>query len=221
VPGPGRKASIARGRYYVLVAKSLGAKRPNSMLKSICDFMVTEDQVTSCDLIFVLAGRLERKNYGLKLFRQGMALRLVLSVGRYEVRHTAALLPEGSELIAIRDKTPPAERHFWVELAGGRRTISLARIQRIGTYEELNALASWLASQPPARIALISTSIHLRRVRYCCSRIPFFTERNVYLWPVPEQDSSFRRSRWWTRWTDARYLISELVKLAGYRLLYR
>jgi len=190
------------------------------MLKAMCDFLVVEDPVTACDLIFVLAGRFERKAYGLKLLEQGVAPRLILSVGRSEVRHTAALLPEGSELIAIRDKTPPAERHFWVDLVGGQRTIALAKAQKIGTYEELNALASWLALQPPARIALISTSIHLRRVRYCCSRIPFFTERNVCLWPVPEQDSSFRRSGWWKRWADTRYLISELVKLAGYRLLY-
>ncbi len=191
------------------------------MLKSICDFMAAEDPVSSCDLIFVLAGRPERKSYGLKLFREGIAPRLILSVGRSEVRQTAALVPEGPELIAIRDKTPPAERHFWVDLADGRTTVSLARLQRIGTFEELKALASWLDSQPPARIALVSTSIHLRRIRYCCSRIRFFAERNVCLWPVPEQESSFQRIGWWKRWADAHYLISEFVKLAAYHLLRR
>lgn len=218
-----RGGCIRRNHLRRIISSDFGAgcQAPDCMLKSICEFMVMEDPVTPCDLIFVLAGRMERKSYGLQLFRQGVAPRLILSVGRSEVRQTAALLLQGPELIAIRDKTPPAERHFWVDLADGRTTISLARLKRIGTYEELKALAARLAAQPPTSIALISTSIHLRRIRYCCSRIPFFTERNVCLWPVPEQRSSFQRNAWWRRPADVHYLTSEFVKLAGYHLLYR
>jgi hypothetical protein len=189
------------------------------MLKSICDFMSTEVPVTPCDLIFVLAGLPERKSYGLELFQRGVAPRLVLSVSRFDVRHTAALLAEKEELLTLRDQTSPEKRHFWIEFRNGRRWISRAGVQRTGTHGELKAIGEYLALQPPATIAFISTSIHLRRVRFCCSRIPFFQGRRVYFWAVPEEMSSFRRKTWWKHPAGWRYLLSEYAKLAGYRLM--
>ena len=191
-----------------------------SLLKSLSDFLVKEDTVAPCDLIVVLAGVMDRKFYGLELFHQGIAPRLVLSIGRSEVRQTAALLSDGPELINLRDRTPPEERHFWADFEDQKTKISLARLERIGTFEELKGIAAHLASQPPASIALVSTSIHLRRIRFCCSRIPFFAERKVSLWAVPEEKSSYKRNAWWKRRADCRYMISEYLKLAGYRLRY-
>jgi hypothetical protein len=190
------------------------------MLKSVCDFLSTEGPVTPCDLIFVLAGLPERKSYGLELLQRDVAPRLVLSVSRFDVRQTAALLPEGKELITLRDQTPPEKRHFWIEFQDGRRSLLRAGVQQSGTYGELKAIGDHLASQPPATIAFISTSIHLRRVRFCCTRIPFFQGRPAYFWAVPEDMSSFRRATWWKNPADWRYLISEYAKLAGYRLMY-
>jgi hypothetical protein len=191
------------------------------MLSQLSDFLAAQDPVAPCDLIFVLAGVMDRKFYALELFRQGMAPRLILSVGRSEVRQTAAILNNGQELISLRDRTPPDDRHFWVDCGGPEMTISLAQLKRIGTFEELEGIATYLAaSNPPASIALVSTSIHLRRIHFCCSRIPFFAERKVSLCAVPESKSSHKRNGYWRRWDDSRYLISEYVKLAGYHLLY-
>jgi hypothetical protein len=187
----------------------------------VIDFLTVDDPRTPCDLIFVLAGRPERKSYGLELLHQGVAPRLVLSVARYEVRQTAALPIGAQALIAIRDQTLPRERHFWVEPSSQPAKISHANLRRSGTFEELEALASFLAPQSPARIALVSTSIHLRRVRFCCARIPFFAARQVCFWPVPEQGNSFQRKGWWRHGGSWRYVISEYCKLGGYCLRYR
>lgn len=191
-------------------------------MKSAADFLVVDSPIAPCGFIFVLAGLPERKSYGLELFQQGVAPRLVLSVSRFDVRHTAALLPEGGEeLITLRDRTSPEKRHFWIEFEGSRRSISRASVERTGTYGELKAIGDYLASKPPATIAFVSTSIHLRRVRLCCTRIPFFQGKRVYFWAVPEEMSSFRRATWWKHPEDWRYLISEYAKLVGYRLMYR
>lgn len=189
-------------------------------MKSAADFLVLDNPITPCDLIFVLAGLPERKSYGLKLFQQSVAPRLVLSVSRFDVRHTVPLLTEGAELIALRDATPADERHFWIDFASGRRLISRAAVKRTGTYGELDAIAAYLASQSLARIALVSTSIHLRRVRFCCSRIPYFQGKQIYFWAVPDEMSSFQRSGWWKSRADWLYLVSEYAKLVGYRLIY-
>lgn len=183
-------------------------------------FAIAEHPLTECDLIFVLAGRAERQAYGIELFQKHLAPRLILSIARFDVRHSAALL-DNPELIALRDRTPANQRHFWADFNNRGKTLSLAHLKRTGTFEELQALANYLAAKPPARIAMISTSIHLGRVEFCCRRIPFFSQRSICFWPVPEERSSFKRAGWWKHRSHWRYVTSEFIKLGGYYLRYR
>ena len=59
--------------------------------RSSRDFLFQGDSPTPADVIFVLAGRHERKRHGLQLFRDGLATRLILSLGRFEVRKMGSL----------------------------------------------------------------------------------------------------------------------------------
>jgi hypothetical protein len=192
-----------------------------NLLTSACDFLTITDPVAQCDTIVVLAGRFERKLYGIELFQLGLAQRLILSIGRFEVTQTAAPPIAASEIISVRDKLPPERRHFWLDYENGERKICEANLKRPGTIGELRALAIYLAQRSPASIAIVSTSIHLRRIRFCCSRISHFTGVNILFWPVPEEMSSFRKEKWWRRPDHWRYLISEYIKLAGYCLVRR
>lgn len=54
---------------------------PMNLYKSLTQ----NDAVQAADLIFMLAGRTERKHFGLELYSAGMAPQLLLSVGRFEV----------------------------------------------------------------------------------------------------------------------------------------
>jgi hypothetical protein len=190
------------------------------MLKFVCDFLVTENALSPCEVIIVLAGKPERKSYGLNLYQQGVARHLLLSVSRFDVRQTAPLLCAGQELIDLRNQTPAQERHFWVDIENGRTMVSRAAFKGTGTYAELKAIAALLTPRSPLSIGLISTSIHLRRIKFCCSRIPFFRERQLYLWAVPDTLGGFQCGSWWKRPADWLYLISEYAKLVGYQLLY-
>src|SRR5215469_4373168 len=58
----------------------------SSFLEGLWDYLDVSDSPEPSDVIFVLAGRSERKIYGLQLFNQNLAPWLILSVGRYEVR---------------------------------------------------------------------------------------------------------------------------------------
>lgn len=190
------------------------------LLETACNFLVREDAPAPCDLIFVLAGRMERKPYGLQLFSQSLAPRLIISTGRFEVRQTAAALGNIPELLALRDQTPPERRHFWLDFKHDQPAIVVAGLKRASTFWELHALASYLEAEPPTSITVISTSIHLRRVQLCCARIPFFKDKVIRFLPVPEQQSSFRREKWWKRTDHWSYLVSEYVKLVGYGVVY-
>ena len=164
---------------------SIGQQESRSSRSSFLDvpwnFLSLRDSPSPSDLIFVLAGLPERKTFALELFQQGIAPRLILSVGRFEVRQMDRF---GFRDLNLREKVAgmvPRERHFFIELSGTSRAIVLAGIPQIGTFAELSALATCLAAQQAHSLLIISTSIHLRRVRWCCRRIPGLREKKNLL----------------------------------------
>src|SRR5437660_9781287 len=97
-----------------------------------------------CDAIFVLAGVVARKAYGLELYREGVAPRIVLSVARFEIRRLGEqALPTAIDLLSAAQGVPPAERHFFVEFGAGGVTFEKTRTGRFGTLAEIAALAKW------------------------------------------------------------------------------
>jgi hypothetical protein len=192
----------------------------NNLPQATVRFLSVDDPPAVCDVILVLAGRIERKPYGLKLFQQQLAPRLIVSVSRHEVRQTAKQLSV-PELLELRDATPPLQRHFWIDCCDGRQNIVRAEgITRSSTFWELHALARYLGCEVPKRIGIVSTSIHLRRVKLCCRKIPEFAGTDLLFLPVPEDLSSFMKERWWQHLDHWSYVLSEFAKLTAYALLY-
>lgn len=195
------------------------------MRLGLCDYLVVDQVPESADLIFVLAGRPERKLYGLQLFRQGCAPRLILSVGRFEVRQPQRFgLQCGPQLPPLSHSMPVERRHFFIDCTGESETIHTLPLKPRGTYSELQAFAHFLESHQGTAIksiALVSTSVHLRRVRYCCQKIPLLRKRKLVYLFVPEDISSFRRNGWWKHPDHWSYLVKEYVKLVAYGILYR
>jgi hypothetical protein len=190
------------------------------LLRGLWDYLDIRDSPARSDLIFVLAGRPERKVYGLQLYHKGFAPRLVLSVGRFEVRPTVLLGFQDLHLRELTSRTPAAKRHFFIDLTAESRHVVLAGLHHKGTYGELESLGYRLQSEKPSSLILVSTSIHLRRVRWCCQRIEAMRRWNICYVPVPEEMSSIRRDHWWKRLDHWSYVNSEWTKLVGYTLFY-
>jgi hypothetical protein len=128
-------------------------------------------------------------------------------------------LPETGELLALRDRTPPHERHFFMSLDASGTQIVKALILGRGTYGEALAFRHFLKGSPARRILVISTAIHLRRVRATYNKV-FRGESVEFLYcPVPARLATFIRNTWWVRSESRRYVFQELIKLAGYRLV--
>jgi len=123
-----------------------------------------------CDAIFVLAGVRERKAYGLELYREGLAPRVLLSVGRFDIRRLPQLeLPVPLDLLSAVQTVPPPERHFFVEFDANGVRFEKTRVGRFGTLAEIRALAQWCEKNPEVEsLVVISSEYHLRRVRMCC-----------------------------------------------------
>ncbi len=128
------------------------------------------DLPRSADLIFVLAGRVHRKEYALELFRQGLAPRLLFSVGRFEIRRFSKMpLPAPLDLLKMAQEVPPPQRHYFVSFDGQEVGVKHILPGRFGTLTEIASLGRWLDANSTIRsVLVISSAGHLRRVRMCC-----------------------------------------------------
>ncbi len=192
----------------------------HSCLLWLYEKLSLNDSLQAADLIFVMAGRMERKQYGLELYRAGMAPRLVLSVGRFEVSKMSSLNLEGVEkLIVTRDETRPDERHFFVEVETSGIRIEKVKLRRWNTYGEALGFRQFLKRQKARSVILVSTDVHLRRVSLTFSRIFRCIPIEFVYCPVPSRLASLKKDRWWMRPDDRRFVMKEMMKLVGYRVI--
>jgi uncharacterized SAM-binding protein YcdF (DUF218 family) len=152
------------------------------------------DAPRSADLIFVLAGRVHRKEYALELFRQGLAPRILFSVGRFEIRRFSKMdLPAPADLLKLAQDLAPRQRHYFVFFEGQEVRVEHVPPRRFGTLTEIEALARWLATNLGIRSAIvISSDTHLRRIRMCCRSLLNPELEVAFLpapFPLPERSS--------------------------------
>jgi hypothetical protein len=133
-------------------------------------WLSTADVPRSADLIFVLAGKVDRKEHALELFRQGLAPRILFSVSRFEIRRFSQMdLPVPLDLLKLAQQVPPPRRHYFVFFEGQIVRVERVPPERFGTLTEIKTLARWLSESPDIRSVLaVSSDTHLRRIRLCC-----------------------------------------------------
>jgi hypothetical protein len=196
-----------------------GVRKPRpSCLEKIYQLLTLGDKVEPADLVIVMAGRMDRKHYGLRLFRQGIAPKLLLSVGRYEISQMPETgLPGVDRLLALRSITPPDQRHFFISLDASGMEIERASLPSWNTYGEVVGLLQYLARADFSKVMVVTTDIHLQRVARTIRKLKGGRSPEFRYCPVPEVQEI--RKRWWKYPENRSYVLSELVKLAGYTLI--
>jgi hypothetical protein len=172
------------------------------------------------DLIFVLAGLESRKRLGLQLFRENFAPRLLLSVGRFELRKLPNLNPPVPvNLLELASPIPPQQRHFFVCYEADTVSAQPIPVGRFGTFTEMDALAVWLRERPGIRsILVVSSAAHIPRIRMCC-RALLPRRLRIRFVEVPEDHGGLLR--WFTFWRSGgtKWIFGELIKIPVYRVL--
>ena len=191
-----------------------------SSLLRLYENLTRNDAVQPVDLIFVMAGRMERKQYGLELFRAGVSPKLVLSIGRFEVSKMCNLDLEGiDDLMITRGQTSPDERHFFMIVDRSGVRIEKAGLLIWNTYGEALALQQVLEKEKARHVMVISTDIHLRRVALALGKVSRGEAVEFLYCPVPSRLMFCRKEGWWTRPDDRRFVLRETMKLAGYGVI--
>jgi DUF218 domain len=177
------------------------------------------DPFEPSDVIFVLAGRECRKHFALRLLKEGWAPTLLLSVGRFEIRRFANLeLPASVDLPALASSTEPRLRHYFVTIASGTADAQRIDVGKFGTLSEIRAFSDWLRAHRFIRSAtIVSSGFHLKRIRMCCRSLVREGTRLNFV-AVPDE-GRYLRSHWWSDPSSRKLLLSEIVKIAVYRLL--
>lgn len=166
------------------------------MALSLHRWLSCADPLRRADVIFVLAGRENRKQHGLELFRRGLAPRILFSVTRFEIRRFSnMLLPAAVDLLKPAADISPFKRHFFVLLEGGGVRVEYVRPGRLGTLTEIESLARWLGqSQEIHSLLIISGSTHLRRLRLCC-RALLDTKIDITMIAAADSSSATNKKR--------------------------
>lgn len=186
-------------------------------LNALFDSLCVGGPPREAGVIFVFAGRPERKRYGLALWKRGFAPTLVLSVGRFEWRRFVELgLPQDGGLVDLVERTPPEERQFFVVLDGAGARAFRVRARGLGTWNEAEALAEFLRREGHRSVLVVSSAIHLRRAVMTLRALAGGIRIDATA--VPEHESSIARDGWWREPRARRAVLWEAVKLLLYRL---
>ncbi len=191
----------------------------SGLASRLYDWLAASDSCQKADVIFVLAGRENRKHFAVRLFQEGWAPRLLLSVGRFEIRRFSNLkLPTSLDLLALASATEPRRRHYFVTFGPGTASARSIALNPFGTLREILAFSEWLRENRCIRsVTIVSSGFHLKRVRMCCERfLPAGTRLNFLA--VPEEGRSLR-VHWWQEPKARKLIFAEVLKVLVYDLL--
>jgi len=182
----------------------------------------TSEGLCPFDLIFCLAGLPERKRFGWELFQRGVASTLLLSVGRSEARFLKARagLPDDGNIVSLLPIRPEKGNHIFLWADRGGLHPEVIRLPELNTFGEIWALGEVIRSRRIRRVLVISSGAHLRRIRYAVRKLFGATPVQITYLGVPKGTTTLDTPRWWRRPHDARMVIAESMKLAGYHLKY-
>ncbi len=192
------------------------------LLEGMYDRLAVTQPVCPADLVFVLAGLPERKRYGWELFQRGCAPVLLLSVGRSEARFlkARAAVPEDGDIISLLPIRPEKGNHIFLWVAQEGIHPEVVPLPELNTFGEIWALCKVIQQRAIRHLLLLSTDVHLRRVRYAVGKLLGSSPVQITYIGVPEQESICRRHQWWRRRQDAWLVLTEWLKLVGYHVKY-
>jgi len=174
-------------------------------------YLVREDALQKSDVIVVLAGaRVERWLEAVELYREGWAPMVVLSPGRVEdaelrLRRLGIRFPADVELAReamMQMQVPPAA----IETLNGSVD---------NTADEAAAAHQVAAAHHWTRVIVVTSKYHTRRAHFAFAR-EFDPSASIVMRGSRYDTST--PNRWWRRRADIRYVLSELEKLAAYKV---
>ena len=175
-------------------------------------YLIVDDAVQPADAILVLAGsRADRWLEAVDLYKEQMAPHVLLSPGIVEpaevkVREMGVRFPAQVELV----------RDAMVQLGVPASAITVLPRAVDNTADEAAVTRPILLERGWSRLIVVTSKYHTRRTLFAFERE--FDGTGVRVQVKGSRHDEVTADGWWRSRSDLRYVISELQKLAAYRL---
>jgi uncharacterized SAM-binding protein YcdF (DUF218 family) len=201
---PSRKWIRFLAVFFLLLAVCLLAREP--ILLGIGNFLIVQDDLQPADLIHVLGGDVERIDYAIELYKQGLGGRILFTGGRLELPLVNATYSQLAREYA-ESKGVLAE------------AILPEESKATSTFEEVLELQEILKSDSSLQtIIIVSSPYHLRRARWIFNKNLGHRVKLQFA-PVPFEKSRLKQ-RWWTEELSLQAVVNEYLKIPFYLLKY-
>jgi uncharacterized SAM-binding protein YcdF (DUF218 family) len=175
-------------------------------------FLIIDEPLTPADALVVLAGpRTVRWLEAVDLYREGMAPNLIISPGiveaaEVELRAKGIRFPAEAELA----------RDAMVQLGIPPTAIGVLPSSVDNTADEAAQTKPLALAKGWTSLIVVTSKYHTRRTRYAFERE--FNGSGIRVQVRGSRYDGARPDGWWRSRPDLRYVVSELQKLAAYRL---
>jgi len=173
----------------------------------IAQNLVVEDQLHSSDLIAVFAAEEERAKHAARLYRQGLAPRVLT---------TGEVMAKGIELFCHKRVTDAELMAKMLADDGVPKGAVIVIPRGTSTLEEGEAIKAFMKTHGYRSLIAVSSPYHMRRVRATLSH--FFQGTAVVVQYSPAQDADFDASQWWRHEKSLIHVTNEYLKLAYYHI---
>ena len=190
-----------------LVLLAIALRLHTIWLPLVAQNLVVDDALAPADVIAVFAAEEDRGKHAADLYRRGLAAR-VLTTGELismAVYRTCGERITGAGLMAkiLLDEGIPKD-------------VVVALPRGTSTYEEAQAMKSFMTGNGYHSLIAVSSPYHMRRVRASLSRV--LEGSGITVRYSPARSDGFNVFEWWRDERDFLSVTNEYIKLAYYHL---
>ena len=210
-----RRFAVISVCLFVLISGGYVARRP--LLASPAVYLRIEDPLRPADLIAVMPSGWEGVDYGIELYKQGYAPKLML-IGGYPFEF---LQKDGPSFRVVRIDWELVARAIALE-AGVPDDAILTR-GGSSTYEQARQFVELAEASQLNTVIIVTDDVHSRRISWSVAKFPASAKLALIYSPVPRSiylpQEQFEADQWWADEESAKQVFAEYVKL-GYYLAF-
>jgi len=183
------------------------------ILVQTAEFLTVNNPPEQADIIYVLSGGLNnRPFYAARLYQQGLAPRIVISVEEESPPIKMGLLPTTTEVtLAILDELDiPQADIITLDTLGGVTS----------TFDEAVLLREYIVQHQhqPKRVIIVTTAFHTRRAQWIFNRQLADLPVEISMAAAPHE--TFDETNWWRNENGLITYLNEYIKFAFYLYNY-
>jgi uncharacterized SAM-binding protein YcdF (DUF218 family) len=170
-------------------------------------WLVVDQQPLTSDAIVAVAGQSRRRDYAVELFSQGYASRLIFNVSDTTYYFGQPIDPVTSVLENLDSR-------------GVSRARAIINRDVTSTWCDALVTLQTAREQELSSLIVVSSPLHMRRVKMCFESIFDGSAIRLTYCPVPLCRDKIEIENWWTREREFIKVYNEYLKLIFYQFKY-